>query len=128
KSQVIQIKEIPAGTTIGYGCTFRAPGRMRLAVAPVGYRDGFSRALSNKGMALIRGRRVPLVGSVCMNLTMFDVTQVPEVLPGDEIVFLGQQGRDRIRAEEIAAAAGTISYEVYCALGRLNPREYTWSD
>ncbi|MBF0476550.1 MAG: alanine racemase [Deltaproteobacteria bacterium] len=128
KSRVIQIKEIPAGAAIGYGCTFRAQGRMRLAVAPVGYRDGFFRALSNKGVALIRGRRVPLIGSVCMNLTMFDITQVPEVLPGDEIVFLGQQGRGRIMAEEIAAAAGTISYEVYCALGRLNPREYLWSD
>ncbi|MBW2107855.1 MAG: alanine racemase, partial [Deltaproteobacteria bacterium] len=83
-----------------------------------------SRLLSNKGHVLIHGKRVPVVGRVCMNLTVVDVSGMDKVCTGDEVVLLGSQGQERITAEEIASVIGTISYEVYCSLGKANPREY----
>ena len=127
KSEVIQVRTVPPGTSVSYGCTFTTQERCRIATIPVGYDDGYSRLLSNNGQALICGQRVPVVGRVCMNLTMLDVTRVEGVSVGDEVVLLGSQGEERITAEEIAAKIGTISYEVYCTIGKSNRRTYVGS-
>ena len=124
KSKVIQVRTVPAGTPISYGCTYTTESRSSIATIPVGYDDGYCRALSNKGHALVHGKRVPVVGRVCMNLTMLDVSSVEGVTVGDEVVLLGAQGKERITAEEIAQQAGTISYEVYCSIGKNNRRIY----
>jgi len=125
RSKVIQVRTVPPGTSISYGCTYRTRAKATIATIPVGYDDGYSRLLSNKGEALIRGTRVPVVGRVCMNLTMVDVTSLEGVAVGDEVVFLGVQGSERMTAEEIAEKMGTISYEVYCSIGKSNRRVYT---
>jgi len=124
KSRVIQVRTVPPGTPVSYGCTYVTKERRTIATIPVGYDDGYSRLLSNNGEVLIHGRRVPVVGRVCMNLTMMDVTGVEGVTVGDEVVLLGAQGKDRITAEEIAARIGTINYEVYCTIGKSNRRVY----
>jgi alanine racemase len=124
KSRVVQVRSVPAGTSISYGCTFTTQERCSIATIPVGYDDGYSRLLSNTGEALIHEQRVPVVGRVCMNLTMLDVTRLEGVAVGDEVVLLGSQGREQITAEEIAAKIGTISYEVYCTIGKSNRRTY----
>lgn len=125
KSRVIQVRTVSPGTPVSYGCTYVTQERCAIATIPVGYDDGYSRLLSNNGEMLIHGRRVPVVGSVCMNLTMVDITGVEGVEVGDEVVLLGAQGKERITAEEVAARIGTISYEVYCAIGKSNRRVYT---
>jgi alanine racemase len=124
KSRVIQVRTVSPGTSISYGRTYVTQQRSRIATIPVGYDDGYSRLLSNKGEMLIHGQRVPVVGRVCMNLTMADVTGVEGVAVGDEVVLLGAQGKERITAEEIATRIGTISYEVYCTIGKSNRRVY----
>jgi alanine racemase len=95
-----------------------------VATLPVGYADGFSRLLSNVGQVLIGGRRAPVVGRVCMDMTMVDVTDVPGVRVGDEAVLIGRQAGEEITADEHAAWQGTISYEVLCAIGPRVPRVY----
>jgi alanine racemase len=112
KTRVAQIKEVPPGGFVGYGRTFRATRETRLAVLPVGYADGYDRGLSNVAHVLVRGVRAPLLGRVCMNLSMVDVTDVADVAAGDEVVLLGRQGDERISAEDLARLAGTINYEV----------------
>jgi alanine racemase len=124
KSKVIQVKTVPSGTSVSYGCTYTTQERATIATIPVGYDDGYSRLLSNNSEVLIRGQRVPVVGRVCMNLTMLDVSSVSDVVVGDEVVLLGSQGKERITAEEIATRIGTISYEVYCTFGKSNRRVY----
>ncbi len=123
KTKILQIKEVPAGQSIGYGRTFTCPRPMRIATVAVGYDDGYPRVLSNRGEALVRGLRAPIVGRVSMNLITLDVTHVPDAAEDDEVVLLGAQGSERITAEEIAAKAGTISYEIYCAIGK-NPQRF----
>jgi len=123
-SRVLQVKNVEKGTGVSYGGTFITRRKTRLAVLPVGYEDGFSRSLSNCGEVLIRGRRAPVRGRVCMNLCMVDVTDIEGVAAGDEVVILGSQGRDRITADEIGAKSGTISYEVLCKIGNSNEREF----
>jgi len=124
KTRVVFLKEIPVGATVSYGRTFRAPRRTRVATIPIGYADGFSRLLSNRGQAIVNGRKVPVIGRVCMDLTMLDVTDVPGVQVGDEVVLYGTQGNERIGVEEVAAMIGTIPYEVLCAVGPRIPRVY----
>ncbi len=124
KSRVIQIKTVPPGTSVSYGRTYTTQEACTIATIPVGYDDGYSRLLSNKGEVLIHGQRAPVVGRVCMNLTMVDVTGLEDVAVGDEVVLLGSQGKEQITAEEIAAKMGTISYEVYCTIGKSNRRVY----
>lgn len=123
-TRVLQVKEIEAGTGVSYGSTFIAKRRTRIAVLPVGYEDGFSRHLSNCGEVLIRGRRAPVRGRVCMNLCMVDVTDIGGVEPGDQAVIIGKQGEESITADEIAAKVGTISYEILCMIGNTNEREF----
>jgi alanine racemase len=124
KTRILYIKEVPAGTPISYGRTFITRRPSRIATLPIGYADGYSRALSNRGEVLIRGRRAPVVGRVCMDLTMVDVTDAPEAGSGDEAVLIGRQGGARITAEEVAERAGTIPYEILCGIGRRVRRVY----
>jgi alanine racemase len=101
---------------------------MRIATIPVGYADGLARLLSNRGQVLIGGSRAPIVGRVCMDMTMLDVTRLPSVRPSDEVVLIGRQGDDEISADEIADLTGTISYEVLCRIGPRVPRLYRAAD
>lgn len=123
-SRIIQIKDVAAGTGLGYGHTFTTNRKTRVAIIPAGYEDGYLRCLSNRAQALVHGQRVSVVGRISMNLTMFDVTDLDEVAPGDEVVLLGRQDLDEITADEIAAWMGTINYEVLCLFGNLNNRVY----
>lgn len=121
-THIRQIKEVPPGTGISYGHRFKADKPTRLAALPVGYGDGYSRLLSNKGEVLIHGRRARVVGTVCMNWIMVDVTDIPDVRVGDRATLLGGDGAACIPAEETAAKMGTISYEVFCLVSKLLPR------
>lgn len=112
KTRVVQVKDVPAGSYVGYGCTYRTTRPSRLAVLPVGYANGYDRLLSNRGHVLIKGVRAPVRGRVCMNLTMVDVSDIPGVELEEEVVLLGPQGDERITAEQMAAWAQTINYEV----------------
>ncbi len=123
-SRILQVKTLPAGTGISYGHIFRTQRQTRLAVVPVGYEDGYSRSLSNKGQVLVHGHRVPIRGRICMNMCMVEVSGLDEVRAGDEVVLLGRQGRENITADDIAEGMGSISYEVLCLLGNNNQREY----
>ncbi len=120
KTKILQIKWVPAGYSIGYGRTYVCSSPTRIATIAVGYDDGYPRVLSNRGEALVRGVRVPVVGRVSMNLITLNVSHVPDAAEDDEVVLLGTQGTERITAEEIAQKANTISYEIYCAIGK-NP-------
>ncbi|MBW1859490.1 MAG: alanine racemase [Deltaproteobacteria bacterium] len=124
KSAVVQVRTVPAGTSVSYGCTYTTQESRTIATIPVGYDDGYNRLLSNNGEMLIHGKRVPIAGRVCMNLTMVDVTGIADVAVGDDVVLLGTQGSEQITAEEIATRIRTISYEVYCSLGKSNRRTY----
>ncbi|MCG6917173.1 MAG: alanine racemase [Deltaproteobacteria bacterium] len=117
KTRVLQLKEVPAGSAIGYGCTYTTSRPSRIATLPVGYDDGYDRLLSNKGEVLVRNRRAPVVGRISMCLTTVDVTDIPEVQPDDEVVLLGKQGEEQITADDIAAKISTINYEIFCNLG-----------
>jgi alanine racemase len=123
-SRVAYLKTVPAGESLGYGRTFTTSRESRIATIPVGYADGLRRALSNNGRALLRGVSAPIVGRVSMDLTLIDVTDIPEAAAGDHVTLIGPSGDQRIRAEDVAEAAGTISYEVVCGIGRRVPREY----
>jgi len=124
KTRVVQIKELDVGCGISYGHTFVTRRKSRIAVLPVGYADGYLRKLSNRAEVLIGGRRAPVCGRVCMNATMVDITDLPPVHAGDEVVLLGHQGEAKITADEIAKWMETISYEVLCLLGTFNERFY----
>ena len=123
RTEIARLKEVPPGAPIGYGRTFRAPRPSRIATLPVGYADGYSRLHSNNAEVLVRGRRAPVVGRISMDLVTIDVTGI-EAAFGDEVVILGKQGADEISAEELAERTGTISYEVFCRIGKRVPRVY----
>jgi alanine racemase len=118
KSIVAQVKDIEAGTPVSYGLTERVTRKSRVAVIPTGYWDGYDRGWSSIGRVLIRGKRAKVLGRVCMNMFVVDVTDIPGVQPEDEVVLLGSQGDDTVTAEELGAAIGTINYEV---VTRINP-------
>lgn len=124
KTRVLQLKRLPKGSSISYGQTFVTERESLIATLPVGYADGYHRLLSNRGSVLVRGKRVPIVGKVCMDLTMVDVTDIREVQQGDEVVLLGTQGRGTISADEIARWADTISYEILTSISSRVPRIY----
>ncbi|MDH5299635.1 MAG: alanine racemase [Desulfobulbaceae bacterium] len=121
---VVQVKEVPAGYGVSYGHTFVTDRPSRLAILPVGYDDGYLRRLSNRASVLIRGQRVPLRGNVCMNACVADVTDLPEVAVGDEVVLMGSQGDEVITADQVARWLETINYEVLCLFGNRNRRVY----
>jgi alanine racemase len=128
RSEVISLRLVSPGASVGYGATFVAQSEARIATIPMGYGDGLSRALSNRGQVLVRGRRAPIVGAVSMDLTSIDVSDVPGVEIGDEVVVLGSQsgplGEATLSAEEIAAQTGAIAWEVLTAVSRRVPRFY----
>jgi alanine racemase len=121
---ITRLKELPAGHAVGYGATFHTARSSRIATIPVGYADGYDRLFSNRGIALVRGQRVPVIGRVSMDLVTLDVTDLADVAVGDEVVLLGRQGADELSAEELAAKLGTISYEVLCNVSARVPRVY----
>lgn len=116
KTEVTSLRNVSSGTAVGYCETFVAERATRLALVPIGYADGLNRRLSNQGVMLVRGQRVPIVGRVSMDQTVLDVTDVPGVVLGDTVVVLGAQGQERLPVEEHAASCGTIPYEVLCAV------------
>lgn len=128
RTAISQLADLAAGASVSYGRTFVAPRDMRIATLPIGYADGLSRLLSGRGQALVLGRRVPILGRVCMDMTMVDVTHLPGVRVGDEAVLIGRQGGEAITADEIAGLTGTISYEVLCRVGPRVPRIYLGGD
>lgn len=122
KARVTQVKEIPAGRSVSYGGTWTASRPTRLALVPVGYADGYPWSLGNRGEALLRGRRVPIRGRVCMDQLLVDVTDLDPVTPGETVVLLGSDGDERITAEDLAAQAGTTSYEILTRWAARLPR------
>ena len=121
---IAQLKTVPAGTGISYGHRFVAERPTLVAALPVGYADGYSRRLSGCGEVLVRGRRAPIAGTVCMDWTMADVSDIPGVAVGDRVTLLGRDGAEQITAEEWAGRIGTISYEVFCLVSPRVPRIY----
>jgi len=124
KTKIVFLKEVEKGTSISYGRTWIAKRRSTIATLPVGYADGYNRLLSNKGEVLIRGKRFPVVGRVCMDMVMVDVTDLKNPQLGEEVVLWGKQGNGIIRVEEIADKISTINYEVTASLPKRVPRIY----
>ena len=123
-TRVVLVRALAPGDSVSYNRVFIAGRPSRIAVLQIGYADGYSRLLSHRGAVLIRGRRAPIVGRICMDMTMVDVTDIPHVVPGDEAVLIGQQGGVRITATHLADWSETIPYEVLCAIGPRVQRVY----
>jgi alanine racemase len=124
RTRIAHLKTVPAGETIGYGRTFTTDTESRIATIPIGYQDGYSRTLSNNGQAIIRGSYAPVVGRVSMDWTTLDVTGVEGSQLGDEVILIGTDNGLQIRAEDLARATNTISYEITCGINRRVPRLY----
>jgi alanine racemase len=124
KTRLARVQETPAGWGIGYGHTFVTKRPSVIGTLPVGYADGLCRGLSNVGEVLVHGRRAPLVGLICMDMCMVDLTDIPRVRVGDEVVLIGAQGSERITVEDMARRCGQISYEIFCAIGQRVTRRY----
>lgn len=124
KSFITYIKEIGPKTPVSYGSTFVSDKTMRVATIPTGYADGYNRALSNKGFVLIRGKRARILGRICMDQFMVDVTDIPEAKEDDEVTLIGRDGEEEITVEEMAACSGGFHYEIICDIGKRVPRVY----
>lgn len=124
KSHVAFVKDIPAGTSISYGGTFVSEQGMKIATIPVGYADGYPRNLSNVGYVLIRGKKAPIVGRVCMDQFMVDVTEIEGVCFGDNVTLIGKDGNEMITVEELSELSGRFNYEFVCDLGKRIPRVF----
>ncbi|MGN0478889.1 MAG: alanine racemase [Hominenteromicrobium sp.] len=124
RSVIAHVKEIDPGTDVSYGRTYTAQSRVRIATVPIGYADGYSRQLSNRGFMLVHGVRCPILGKVCMDQCMIDVTAVPEAGIGDTVTVIGCDGGERITADELAALLDTIHYEVVCGISKRVTRVY----
>ena len=124
KTAIAHLHTISPGSSVSYNRTFIASRQTRVAVLPVGYADGYNRLLSNRGQVLIGAQRAPVIGRVCMDMTMIDVTDVPRAQIGDEAILIGQQGSERITATDLATWQQTIPYEILCAIGSRVPRRY----
>jgi alanine racemase len=123
KSRVVAVRELPAGARVSYGGTFEVKRSSRIATVPIGYADGYTRRLSGRAEVLVAGRRCPVAGIITMDMSMVDVTDVPCAV-GDEVVLLGQQGKERITADELAERSGTIPWEIFCGISKRVPRIY----
>lgn len=124
KTRIIFLKEVQPGCKLSYGGTYTTKRLSRIATLPVGYADGYKRAFGNKAQVLVRGRRAPVVGRVCMDQCLVDVTDIEGVRPGDEVVLMGSQGKEAIWADELAMWADTISYEILTTITKRVPRIY----
>lgn len=124
KTRLALVRDAPRGSTVSYGATFETQRDSRIGVLMVGYADGFRRGPSNYGDVLVRSRRAPIVGRVCMDQAMIDITDIPEAVSGDEVVLIGRQGSEEITAEEVGLKTGTINYEVVTSLSARLPRIY----
>jgi alanine racemase len=124
KTKILALKRVPAGTPISYGRTFVTKRDSVISMLPIGFADGYSRMLSNRGEVLVRGKRAPVVGRVCMDMTMADVTDIPDVDEGNEAVLIGKQGREHITADDVAKRTGTIPYEILCSISCRVQRVY----
>jgi alanine racemase len=124
RTRMVFIKEIDEHDSVSYGRTFRASRKTRVATIPVGYADGFIRRLSNQGQAIVGGRRVPVIGRVCMDQTMLDISDVPNARVGDEVILYGSQLGETISVEEVAGLVETAPHDVLCAIGQRVPRVY----
>ncbi|MCG6954594.1 MAG: alanine racemase, partial [Gemmatimonadetes bacterium] len=126
RARVIHVRSVRAGTTVGYGATYRSKGPERWATVAMGYGDGLPRNLGNRGFALVHGARVPIIGRISMDVTVVDITDVAGVSPGDVATFIGSDGGARITVDEVAGLAGTISYEILTGFTPRVPR--IWID
>lgn len=124
KANILHLKEIEPGETVSYGQTFRAERKSKIATIALGYADGFPRPYSSKGKVICNGHIVPLAGNICMDQCMIDVTDVPDVKAGDEVIIMGSDGNNTISADDIARETGTINYEIICAFGQRLPKVY----
>lgn len=124
KSHIVYIKEVEAGVPVSYGGTYVTPKKMRVATIPVGYGDGYPRGLSNKGYVLIRGRKAPILGRVCMDQFMVSIDEIPEAAEGDEVTLIGTDKDLEITMEEVGELSGRFNYELACDLGKRIPRVY----
>ena len=128
KSQVVYLKDVPSNTPLGYGAAYHTRRPSRIATVPVGYADGLSRQLSGRGRAIVNDEYARIVGNISMDLTLLDVSDIPGVEVGDEVILIGQSEHCRITAYEIAADLGTVPYEVLCSIGKRVPRIYVDDD
>lgn len=122
KTKVSQIKKVPMGSFIGYGCTYRTSRQTLMAVLPIGYYDGYRRQLSNSSYVLIKGKRAPIRGRVCMNFVMVEITDIPGVNLEEEVILIGQDGEEFISADDLASLVGTINYEIVTGISAHVPR------
>jgi alanine racemase len=124
RTKVIHLKKVPAGFNISYGITYKTPKPTTIATVPIGYADGLNRLLSSRGQMLVHGKRVPIVGRVCMDLTMLDVGSIDNVQVGDEAVIFGRQGSESLTVDEMASSLNTINYEIVTTITARVPRVY----
>ncbi|MDH4222444.1 MAG: alanine racemase [candidate division Zixibacteria bacterium] len=124
KSKLLQIREVPEGTSVGYGRGYYTRRKTRIGTIPVGYADGYPRILSNKGEVLIKGKKAPIIGRVCMDAFMVDLTDIPEVKTGEEVILLGRQGKESIDAEKLGEWSQSLNYEIITRMGKRLPRIY----
>ncbi|MFW5788223.1 MAG: alanine racemase, partial [Halanaerobiales bacterium] len=124
KAKIVYLKDVPPGQGISYGATYITSKKTKVATIPLGYADGFSRLLSNKGNILVQGHKVPIIGRVCMDQIMVDVTGIKNVSIGDEVVLIGTQSEKEITADDLAHKIGTINYEIVCNISDRIPRVY----
>lgn len=124
KSRIVQIKEVQKGESIGYGRTFITKRRTKIGTIPLGYADGYPWQLSNRGKVLVKGKRVPIIGRVCMDAFMIDLTALKDVKTGEEVVLMGRQGKEKIEVHQIAGWANSFSYEIVSRMGIRLPRVY----
>jgi alanine racemase len=124
KAKILAVKDIPEGTRVGYGGTFKAPAAMRIAILGAGYADGVFHRLSNRGKAIAAGQLVPILGTISMDLTTIDISTAPQLQPGDDVTLLGTEGEARLDAQQIARVAGTISYNILSSISARVRRVY----
>ena len=124
KTKILTVKDIPQGALVGYGGAFRAPEAMRIAILAAGYADGVPHRLSNRGKVIAGGKLVPIVGTICMDLTTIDISQTTALRAGDEVTLIGREGDVSLDAQQIAQMAGTISYSILCGIGSRVERVY----
>ena len=128
RSRLVQVRDLPAGANVSYGRQFTTQRPTRVGVVPVGYGHGYSWLLSNRGHMLVGGRRAPILGRVTMDLTMVDVSEVPDVAVGDEVVLFGEQRGASLPIEEVAQGSETLAYEILCTIGKRVTRLYVRQD